>query len=214
MTSGTAVAPIGLEGSYTEVTGLIYLFKRFYDPSTDQFLSIDSDVQQTDQPYVFTNDDPLNSTDPLGLWSWNPISDIKQAGKDVGHFVATHKVADGIVLGVLSVATGGVALEVVALGEAGFAAAALGATGVVTGFGASALDANACKKGSATACGGAILGVIGASSGGAALLGPLFGMSSATAYKLTATSLTAGSIAAAYDATVKLISLIPSKKKR
>ena len=34
---------------------------------TDQFMSIDPMVQQTDQPYVFTNDSPLNGTDPLGL---------------------------------------------------------------------------------------------------------------------------------------------------
>ena len=40
---------------------------RYYDPTTDEFLSIDPDVTQTDQPYVFTNDDPLNAEDPLGL---------------------------------------------------------------------------------------------------------------------------------------------------
>jgi hypothetical protein len=39
---------------------------RYYDPATDQFLSIDPDVATTDQPYVFTNDDPLNETDALG----------------------------------------------------------------------------------------------------------------------------------------------------
>ena len=39
---------------------------RYYDPSTDQFLSVDPDVQETDQPYAFVNDDPLNATDPLG----------------------------------------------------------------------------------------------------------------------------------------------------
>jgi hypothetical protein len=33
---------------------------------TGQFLSIDPDVATTDQPYVFTNDDSLNATDPLG----------------------------------------------------------------------------------------------------------------------------------------------------
>jgi len=33
---------------------------RYYDPATDQFLSIDPDVATTNQPYVFTNDDPLN----------------------------------------------------------------------------------------------------------------------------------------------------------
>ncbi len=43
---------------------------RYYDPSTDQFLSIDPDVATTDQPFVFTNDNPLNSSDPLGLKGW------------------------------------------------------------------------------------------------------------------------------------------------
>jgi hypothetical protein len=40
---------------------------RYYDPATNQFLSVDPDVAQTDQPYVFTNDDPLNFEDPLGM---------------------------------------------------------------------------------------------------------------------------------------------------
>lgn len=39
---------------------------RYYDASTDQFLSIDPFVAETNQPYVFTNDDPLNAEDPLG----------------------------------------------------------------------------------------------------------------------------------------------------
>ena len=42
---------------------------RYYDPTTDQFLSIDPDVAQTDEPYVFTNDDPLNLADPWGLFA-------------------------------------------------------------------------------------------------------------------------------------------------
>ena len=40
---------------------------RYYDPTTDSFISVDPDVQQTDQPYVFVNGNPLNATDPLGL---------------------------------------------------------------------------------------------------------------------------------------------------
>ena len=42
---------------------------RYYDPSTDQFLSIDPDVAETGEPYAYTGDDPLNATDPLGLES-------------------------------------------------------------------------------------------------------------------------------------------------
>jgi RHS repeat-associated protein len=65
--SGTKVTPFGDQGSYTDSTGLIYVFNRYYDPTTGQFVSVDPKVATTDQPYVFTGDDPLNSTDPLGL---------------------------------------------------------------------------------------------------------------------------------------------------
>ena len=47
--------------------GLTCSINRYYDPSTDQFLSVDPDVQTTDEPYAFVNDNPLNLEDPLGL---------------------------------------------------------------------------------------------------------------------------------------------------
>jgi RHS repeat-associated protein len=43
---------------------------RYYDPSSDQFLSIDPEVAKTGEPYAFTGDDPLNAADPLGLSGW------------------------------------------------------------------------------------------------------------------------------------------------
>jgi RHS repeat-associated protein len=64
--SGAKVTPFGYQGSYTDLTGLIYLINRYYDPTTDEFLSIDPDVALTDQPYLYTGDDPLNLNDPLG----------------------------------------------------------------------------------------------------------------------------------------------------
>ncbi len=64
--SGTDVSKFGFQGSYTDSSGLIYLIDRYYDPSTDQFMSVDPDVMETGQPYAFTGDDPLNATDPLG----------------------------------------------------------------------------------------------------------------------------------------------------
>jgi hypothetical protein len=39
---------------------------RYYDPVTDQFLSVDPMLTLTRQPYAFTRDDPINNTDPLG----------------------------------------------------------------------------------------------------------------------------------------------------
>ena len=41
---------------------------RYYDPTTDSFISVDPDLQSTVQAYVFTNDNPLNATDPSGLF--------------------------------------------------------------------------------------------------------------------------------------------------
>jgi hypothetical protein len=49
------------------VPGSHRVVDRYYDPTTDQFLSVDPDVVETGQPYAYTGDDPLNATDPLGL---------------------------------------------------------------------------------------------------------------------------------------------------
>jgi RHS repeat-associated protein len=67
--SGSKVTPFGFQGSYTDSTGLVYLIDRYFDPSTDQFPSVDPDVGLTDQPYAFTNDEPLNTSDPFGLYA-------------------------------------------------------------------------------------------------------------------------------------------------
>ena len=60
---------------------------RYYDPTTDQFLSIDRDVATTDQPYVFTNDDPLNATDPLGNISCGFCKKILNASETVNRMI-------------------------------------------------------------------------------------------------------------------------------
>lgn len=77
--SGSNVTPFAFQGSYSDPTGLIYLINRYYDPTTDQFLSIDPDVAETNQPYVFTNDDPLNAEDPLGLSGIDPCTNTKKS---------------------------------------------------------------------------------------------------------------------------------------
>jgi RHS repeat-associated protein len=68
--SSTAVVnPFGFADSYTEYTsGLIYLLNRWYDPATAQFLSVDPLVSLTGAAYPYAGSDPVNETDPLGLW--------------------------------------------------------------------------------------------------------------------------------------------------
>ncbi len=87
ISSGTNVTPFGFQGSYTDPTGLIYLINRYYDPATDQFLSIDPDVATTDQPYVFVNDDSLNATDPLGLALPGFLRDLIDIPQDMSYVI-------------------------------------------------------------------------------------------------------------------------------
>ncbi|MGH9045300.1 MAG: RHS repeat-associated core domain-containing protein [Acidimicrobiales bacterium] len=40
---------------------------RYYDPSTEQFVSVDPLVAVTQAPYYYVEDDPVNESDPNGL---------------------------------------------------------------------------------------------------------------------------------------------------
>jgi RHS repeat-associated protein len=66
----TSHTPFGYAGGYTDPTGLIYLINRYYDPGTGQFLSVDAAVSQTGQPYAYAGGNPVNATDPNGLWQF------------------------------------------------------------------------------------------------------------------------------------------------
>ena len=52
----------------TDANGFIYLIGRYYDPTTGQFISVDPDVASTGQPYSFAGSDPINESDPNGLF--------------------------------------------------------------------------------------------------------------------------------------------------
>jgi len=83
--TGTATTPIGYQGQYTDPdTGLHYLTARYYDPATAQFLTPDPLTDTTHQPYAYTDNNPLNRTDPTGLaplgWFQGPIPRTFLAG--------------------------------------------------------------------------------------------------------------------------------------
>jgi len=66
-TAGTSTTRLGYDAQYTDAgTGLIYLRAREYDPSTEQFLSIDPNVSETLEPYGYASDDPVAFSDPTG----------------------------------------------------------------------------------------------------------------------------------------------------
>ena len=45
-----------------------HLVNRYYDPATEQFISVDPLVDQTGQTFSYAADDPVNESDPLGLY--------------------------------------------------------------------------------------------------------------------------------------------------
>jgi RHS repeat-associated protein len=68
--------PFGFGGGYTDETGLVYLIHRYYDPETGQFLSVDPLVAATQQAYAYAANDPLDGTDPSGLWRYGPQGQV------------------------------------------------------------------------------------------------------------------------------------------
>ena len=62
----------GYTGQYHDPeTGYIYLRARHYDPTTGQFTTQDPLVAITEEPYGYVNGNPVNRSDPSGLWLWD-----------------------------------------------------------------------------------------------------------------------------------------------
>ena len=153
---------------------LDYLINRYYDPATQQYITVDPAVAATGQPYTYVGGDPVNAVDPLGLSWWNPTTWTAKTWATVG----------GVTLGVAAAVTGvGVVAEaagiasVVAdgatIGEASTGTLLLGGTAALTGGGAAYLDNGACASGSKAACFGRDLGLVGAAAGTISTLGTL-----------------------------------------
>jgi RHS repeat-associated protein len=98
-TSGglTSYTPVGYAGGYTDPNGLVYLVERYYDPATGQFLTVDPLVDETGQPYAYTGDDPVNGTDPLGLFPCLRASCLVNDATDVATLGSS-----GVVKGAIS----------------------------------------------------------------------------------------------------------------
>jgi uncharacterized protein RhaS with RHS repeats len=129
-------------------TGLVYLVHRYYDPATGQFISSDPLVNVTGQPYAYVDDDPVNVTDPLGMWGWSSITHfVHHVAHAVGKVVTSKRfLAD--VANVASIAAAATAFipvvgTAVSVGFGTVALAADFANAAInhTGWGSVALDA-------------------------------------------------------------------------
>jgi hypothetical protein len=184
-------------------------------------------VAQTNQPYAFTNDNPLNATDPLGLCSvWNPFCDIGAAADQIAGatvqivHVAENPIVAGVFLGVIAVATGGTALGLevgfIAGESVGASAGAFTFASLATSSSATALDAQSCVTGrNSLACVGTGLGAIGS----AGTLGEQVGLFGNAAVAASAANILVGTTAVALDSIQRIgaphrVRARPKKKKR
>jgi RHS repeat-associated protein len=71
----TSATPFGFAGNYTDATGLQYLLSRYYAPAEGQFVSIDSELSQTMQPFIYASGDPVTRIDPSGNFPRTNSSD-------------------------------------------------------------------------------------------------------------------------------------------
>ncbi len=83
--TGAATTPMRYAGQYADdESGLYWMRARYYDASTGQFISRDPVVSLTRSPYAYAGGNPLNATDPGGLW-WG-----SDAAKAVGGYIYEH----------------------------------------------------------------------------------------------------------------------------
>jgi RHS repeat-associated protein len=68
----TVVNPLRFSGQYYDSeTGLHYNYHRYYDPSLGRYLRADPiGLEGGINPYLYTNSNPVNYIDPLGLWGF------------------------------------------------------------------------------------------------------------------------------------------------
>jgi RHS repeat-associated protein len=67
-TSGSTSTPFGYASEYRDTeTGFLYLRARYYDPASQQFLTVDPLLAATEQAYTYAGGSPTNATDPAGL---------------------------------------------------------------------------------------------------------------------------------------------------
>jgi RHS repeat-associated protein len=76
--TGSVSNPFGFAGEYRDTeSGLIYLRARYYEPSSGQFLTRDPLEDVTRSAYGYVEGDPLDGSDPTGLYveTGDPVTD-------------------------------------------------------------------------------------------------------------------------------------------
>ncbi len=87
---GESANPYTYNAEYTDdVTGNQYLRARYYRPATGNFLTMDSETGDTEEPaslnrYTYAGNDPVNMGDPSGHWLLKKfVGAVKSTGKKI-----------------------------------------------------------------------------------------------------------------------------------
>ncbi|MFJ7627809.1 RHS repeat-associated core domain-containing protein [Streptomyces sp. NPDC097595] len=115
----TVPQPYRFAGAYNDSTGLCKMGARYYDPTLGRFTQPDPSGQETN-PYLYATGDPINHTDPSGLFS---VGDALGAAGDaitgVQHLVdGDSRALWGDVAGVVFGGLAGMACESAAVASA------------------------------------------------------------------------------------------------
>jgi RHS repeat-associated protein len=93
---GTPTSPFGFSGEYTDATtGFLNMRARFYDTNSGEFLARDPAFLLTDNAYAYADDDPVNSSDPTGLYDYYTSEDIGPVSGGDDHVGTAEQVMDG-----------------------------------------------------------------------------------------------------------------------
>ncbi|MFE0893656.1 RHS repeat-associated core domain-containing protein [Streptomyces rochei] len=65
--------PYRYAGAYADPTGLYKMGHRYYDPTLGRFTQPDPSGQEKNA-YLYADGDPVNRTDPTGLWDWGKFT--------------------------------------------------------------------------------------------------------------------------------------------
>jgi RHS repeat-associated protein len=166
----------GFGASYQDQSLLNYLINRYLDAASGQFLSVDPQIQDTQNPFLYAGDSPPQFADPFGLHdcNWDPLSwggcvaNVATSAwnftadvvSHVGHWISEHR-RSLIQFGIGLATVIGTSLCTVC--SLMVATILIGATASVASYAASCLGIKG--KDGCTATGAIEAGVVGAASG-------------------------------------------------
>ena len=85
---GTPVSAFGSPAGYTDDSSgggsLVNMRARWYQADTGEFTTVDPSLGQTNQPYSYADDDPVNIGDPTGRWTEGWCAEVSVSAFFVG----------------------------------------------------------------------------------------------------------------------------------